>query len=169
MRSLPGSFNRKRNVNDPKTPPRASPSGERFIFGLLVFAQFAFVGLLVFGSNPVNPKWFAWFVSSSGLVLGLSAICTMGRFNISPRLKPNAKLMTKGPYALVRHPMYLALLIYCGGYLINHFTQTSLALWLGLLLVLACKINYEERILRTQFSEYATYAKRTKRIVPFIF
>ena len=35
--------------------------------------------------------------------------------------------------------------------------------------VLALKIYYEERILRTRHSAYEAYVKKTKRLIPFLF
>jgi len=100
----------------------------------------------------------------------LWAILTMGRFtNISPALKENAPLRTNGPYRFVRHPMYLALLIFCGGYVLGNVTAYSVSLWLAILLVLALKIYYEERILAKRLSGFEDYAKKTKRLIPFLF
>lgn len=65
--------------------------------------------------------------------------------------------------------MYLALLVFCGAYLIESFSIYSAFLWLALLFVLICKMHYEEQILRNEFSEYQQYSKTTKKIIPFIF
>jgi len=105
-----------------------------------------------------------------GVAFGLWAIVTMGRHvNISPKLREGAPLQTSGPYRFVRHPMYLALLVFCGGYVIGKFTIYSVSLWLAIVLVLALKIYYEERILRTRHSGFEGYAKKTKRLIPFVF
>jgi len=88
---------------------------------------------------------------------------------ISPKLKENAPLRTSGPYRFVRHPMYLALMIFCSAYVLNDFSIYGIALWLALLLILGIKVHYEERILRTRFPDYPAYAKKTKRIIPFVF
>lgn len=98
------------------------------------------------------------------------AIVTMGRhINISPKLKENAPLRTSGPYRFVRHPMYLALMVFCAAYVLNDFSIYTLAIWSALLLVLAIKVHYEERILRARFSDYQSYSQKTKRIIPYIF
>ena len=134
-----------------------------------MLAQLALVALLLF-VNPSRHSWLAWMISTGGVAFGLWAILSMGRFvSISPRLKQNAVLRVDGPYRLVRHPMYLALMIFCGGYLTDEFTIYKLAIWLSLLCVLACKMYYEEKILRNRFPEYGQYAKKTKRIIPFVF
>ena len=143
---------------------------KRWVFHLLVCAQFVLVATLLVISRPVHQGWIAWAMSSLGVAFGLWAIITMGRFtNISPRLRDNAPLRTKGPYRIVRHPMYLALLIFCGSYLVDNFNAYPIALWLALFFVLACKVYYEEQILRDRFSDYESYSKTTKRIFPFVF
>lgn len=105
-----------------------------------------------------------------GVAFGLWAIITMGRhINISPKLKENAPLRTSGPYRFVRHPMYLALMVFCAAYVLNDFSIHTLSLWFALLLVLGIKVHYEERILKARFPDYQNYAQKTKRIIPFIF
>lgn len=141
----------------------------RWVFRLLVLAQFLLVGLLLIAASARQP-WYSWAISMTGLAFGLWAILTMGRFlNVSPRIKQNAILRVDGPYRLVRHPMYLALLVFCLGFLVHDFTTHKLLLWLSLLGVLACKIYYEEKILRDRFPEYQQYTTKTKRVIPFVF
>ena len=140
------------------------------MFRLLVFAQIVLIALLLFASQPINYQWQIWLFKVVGITVGLWAIVTMGRhINISPELKENATLRTSGPYRFVRHPMYLALMVFCSGYVVGSFTAYAVSLWLALLLVLVLKIYYEERILRRRFSDYEAYARKTKRLIPFVF
>ena len=81
----------------------------------------------------------------------------------------NQVVISTGPYALVRHPMYLAVSVI--------FTFTSLALgsfWalipaLLLPVVLAARIGNEEQLLRRDLPGYEEYCQKVKyRLVPFI-
>ncbi len=159
------------NLLKPKNPTCADDCPSlKWVFRLLVFAQFVLVAVLVLSQRSHSHQWYVWLTSLTGGSLGLWAIVTMGRFtNISPTLKVNAPLRTSGPYRIVRHPMYLALLVFCGGYVIGNFTVYSMSLWLAILLVLVFKIYYEERILRKRHLRFENYAKKTKRLIPFLF
>jgi len=78
-------------------------------------------------------------------------------------------VITTGPYAMVRHPMYLAILIM--------YVFTPLALgsyWavipaLSLTLVLVARIENEEKVLIRELSEYREYMRQVRyRLIPGI-
>jgi len=82
--------------------------------------------------------------------------------------KESPALVTTGPYAYVRHPVYTGFLLAMLGSAIGE----SLV-WLLPLLVFGIYFSYsarrEEKILLTQFPEqYSLYRKRTKMMLPFI-
>ncbi len=52
---------------------------------------------------------------------------------------------------------------------LEQFTWERAVMWLSLLAVLLAKLIFEESLLRTRFLDYASYCKRTKRLLPFIF
>jgi len=79
------------------------------------------------------------------------------------------KVITTGPYAVVRHPMYLASLILYG------FSPLALGSYWAMLLVvlltalLITRIKGEERELLENLEGYEEYVKKTKyRLVPGI-
>ncbi|MBE1507899.1 protein-S-isoprenylcysteine O-methyltransferase Ste14 [Rhizobium viscosum] len=78
-------------------------------------------------------------------------------------------VITTGPYAIVRHPMYLGALFYIAG------TSLVLGSWWGLAVVpilallLGIRIGVEEKTLRTGLDGYDDYARRVRwRLIPFI-
>ena len=79
-------------------------------------------------------------------------------------------LVTGGPYALIRHPGYLGLLLLTLGIALGYSGLIALiAVPVLVLPGLAYRIHIEERLLRESFGEpYRKYARRTKRLVPFI-
>ena len=77
-------------------------------------------------------------------------------------------LMTLGPYRIVRHPMMAAALLFIWSSILGHWGLVNVFIGLFVTAVAAIRIVYEERLLRDQYPEYADYARRTKRIIPFL-
>jgi protein-S-isoprenylcysteine O-methyltransferase Ste14 len=80
------------------------------------------------------------------------------------------QLVTQGIYRHVRHPMYLALLLYSLGLALvlpNWVAGPSYLLAIALLFAL--RLGPEERMMLEEFGkDYETYMARTKRLVPGI-
>jgi protein-S-isoprenylcysteine O-methyltransferase Ste14 len=92
------------------------------------------------------------------------------KFSISAFPEPtiNMKLITKGPYKYIRHPMYLAVLLATLGWVVGDGVTASLA-WLLLLVVLNVKIHLEEKLLESEFKSYKKYQDVTWRLIPYIY
>ncbi len=77
-------------------------------------------------------------------------------------------IIRRGPYRLIRHPMYSATLLFIWAAVLSH-----LSLWTGLLggvvtVVVALRIVLEERFLRERYPDYAAYMQATKTVVPYL-
>ncbi len=110
-------------------------------------------------------------IEAAGILLGIWAILAMGigNFNITPDVKRNGRLVTAGPYALIRHPMYTALLLTTLPLIVNSFSLFRLGLWLLLLIDLVLKLKYEEGLLRQALPGYGAYMERSYRLIPFVY
>lgn len=127
------------------------------------------LGLLPYAGQPGSPWWL--IASALGIVVGLYTLAhnRLGNFGIYPEPLGHAELVTSGPYQWVRHPMYLALLLFMLGIAMYNgalLNQLSLA---GLLFAVVGKMNKEEAYLREHFDGYADYCCNNKRLVPFLY
>jgi len=89
-------------------------------------------------------------------------------WSITLQVREQHRLITHGVYRRVRHPMYLALLVYSVGQslvLPNWVAGPSNLVAFAILF--AFRVGAEERMMLEQFGdEYAAYMARTKRLIP---
>jgi protein-S-isoprenylcysteine O-methyltransferase Ste14 len=77
------------------------------------------------------------------------------------------RVVTSGPYAYVRHPMYAGALLFVVGAPLLLGSWWGLAATLGLVLLIAARAVLEERTLEAELDGYADYAARVRyRLVP---
>lgn len=138
---------------------------------LLVFLQFTCFAYFVFNENLlVNNTLIA--IQIIGFTISIWAIIIMrvGNFNVQPEVKINAIFITKGPYKIIRNPMYSGLIIFFSANIISDFSFFSLAVFIILIAVFLSKIEMEEEFLREKFgAQYVNYKKITYRLVPYIY
>ncbi|OGN94013.1 MAG: hypothetical protein A2Y88_14865 [Chloroflexi bacterium RBG_13_48_10] len=80
------------------------------------------------------------------------------------------RLVTTGPYHLIRHPLYASLLYLAWGVTLKQVNLISILLAVIASLTLLLTAVYEERENLVKFGdEYATYIKHSKRFIPYIF
>jgi protein-S-isoprenylcysteine O-methyltransferase Ste14 len=90
-----------------------------------------------------------------GAFLSLASLLSLGRsFGILPAWR---RLVRRGPYHLVRHPMYLSYLLADVGYNLQEWNYGTVLLVLAGWASLVYRINAEERVL-SQDAEWPTYA-----------
>ncbi len=76
------------------------------------------------------------------------------------------RLVTSGPYALLRHPLYAAEAMASLGILLQFLSPAAGMLWAVHIALQFCRMHYEEKVLRQTFPEYQGYALRVARLVP---
>jgi protein-S-isoprenylcysteine O-methyltransferase Ste14 len=76
------------------------------------------------------------------------------------------RMVTNGPYALVRHPLYVCEEIALIGILIQVISPAALIIAITHGLLQFRRILNEEKLLRATFPEYEGYAARTPRLIP---
>ena len=89
-------------------------------------------------------------------------------WSITLEVREKHQLVTHGVYRWVRHPMYLALLIYSAGQALvlpNWLVGPSYGV--AVVLLFALRVGPEERMMLEEFGkDYQTYQATTKRLVP---
>ena len=165
-------------ISTKRTVYRESQSQRLRYWVLLVIACL----LLFYGPelpHPLNLRiiprtvlvaWAAAFLCVVGLAFALWARVTLGRnWSGVVTLKEGHELVQRGPYRLVRHPIYTGMLIM---FLATALLRSHLAGFIGVLLIFASfwiKLGREEGLMLQQFPEgYAAYQQRVKRIIPFV-
>jgi protein-S-isoprenylcysteine O-methyltransferase Ste14 len=78
------------------------------------------------------------------------------------------QLRSVGPYQFIRHPMYASALLLIWASILGHASPVTLAVGAIVTVIVAVRILAEEQLLRNQYPDYAAYAHRTKRIIPFV-
>lgn len=89
-------------------------------------------------------------------------------WSITLQLRDQHQLVSHGVYRRVRHPMYLALLIYSAGQALaapNWIVGPSYGV--AMLLLFGLRVNREEDLMREAFGkDYDAYVNQTKRLIP---
>lgn len=77
------------------------------------------------GFHPAWGNWTGIVFQVAGLLIGLTAVITLGRsFGMAPA---DRGLVTRGPYAIVRHPIYISYLLVESGYLLQALSWANAA------------------------------------------
>jgi protein-S-isoprenylcysteine O-methyltransferase Ste14 len=169
--------------NDPRLLERrikAGPAAEQQLAQKLIqaVAGITFVGFLVV---PALDRHFGWSRVPLAIEIGGDGLVALGFFIVFRVFKENSfsaatidvaadqKVISTGPYAIVRHPMYAGALLMLFG------TPLALGSWWGLLLMLpmtlalVLRLLDEERFLAERLPGYAAYCLRVRyRLVPAI-
>jgi hypothetical protein len=83
---------------------------------------------------------------------------------------PPERLVTSGPFALCRNPMYLGHVIFLAGLALSLRSWLGAAIAVGTALFLQFRVRRDERRLAERFGEpYMQYCLRVKRWIPAVF
>jgi protein-S-isoprenylcysteine O-methyltransferase Ste14 len=123
--------------------------------------------LLRAGEGGLVPDAVTATVSAAGLGLVIAGKLALGRsFGIAPA---NRGVVIRGPYGLVRHPIYTGYLITHLAFLVAHPSPWNVAVLAAADGALVLRALLEERVLRTD-EVYRTYCQRVGwHLIPGVF
>lgn len=153
--------------------PALGPRGEGWV--ALQLATLLAVGVTGLAARHPGASVGRWSfviglaIAAGGAVLGATGVRALGSsLTAFPRPLEDAELRNRGPYGLVRHPLYGALILLA-------FAWSALtSLWAlvptaCLALVLLAKSAREERWLVERYPSYASYRETVRRrFIPFL-
>lgn len=146
---------------------------------LLALVGLAFLLTLLWVATPVlqaagyRPHWAALVAGLLAYAAGLALLYRSHRdlaeqWSITLELKEGHALVTRGVYRRLRHPMYLALLLYgVGQALVLPNFVAGPAYFLATAALVALRLGPEERMMSDAFgAAYADYVARTRSLFP---
>ena len=171
---------RKRIGKSPNVKPRGSKENLLWAGWLVVIAAWMAQPFLTASTNHLSwLRFFPWLLHPAGLALGIlltvlgyagtlwcyTAMGDAWRMGINK--KEQTTLITRGPYRLVRHPIYLFQVVMLAGVFLLLPTWLSLIIFFIHLECVQLKVADEESYLETVHGkEYGDYVKRTGRLLP---
>ncbi len=149
----------------------------RTVLGIL-----GFVVILVAGpweythlSGPIPRDglvaWAGIALFGVGIAINIWAMATLrAMYTVRLDIQEGHRLVTSGPYRLVRHPGYLGFVLALPGMGLALGSLAFLAFTAAILAWLVSRMRKEEAMLLEKFGdEYRAYQRRTKRLIPMIY
>jgi protein-S-isoprenylcysteine O-methyltransferase Ste14 len=145
--------------------------------GLWVLAQsvlmLTVIGLAVrfpgdWTNLPVIAAGGALFLLGGGV--GLAGVAVLGRSRTPfPKPPDHARFVQHGIYSVMRHPLYVSVVLASVGWALIWQSGPALAVAVLLAPFFDAKARHEERWLRARFPEYAEYQRRVRRFIPWVY
>jgi protein-S-isoprenylcysteine O-methyltransferase Ste14 len=148
----------------------------------LFHTALALLGFILLGGSWLREGWLAtrflpdiYAVRLAGLALTVAGclfaiwarVTLGGNWSASVSLQAGQTLITSGPYALARHPIYTGLLLAVLGTALAGGEWRCILGVVLILLALALKMSQEEKLMHEVFPEaYALYRRRVKALIP---
>lgn len=152
--------------------------GERNQKIIMTITSLGFIALLVV---PGLDRRLGWSRMPGEVVILGDVLLLAGWFGILAVFGANSyaaatiqvaagqKVISTGPYAIVRHPMYAAALIMLLGIPVSLASWWGVVVLVAILPVLAWRLIDEERVLLRDLGGYADYRRKVRwRLIPYI-
>ena len=165
-----------------RLPGAPATYDRRQILPRTVLGVVGFLALLIVGpweythlSGPLPRDgllaWIGIGLLAVGSALNVWAMSALrGLYTVRLSVQAGHRLVTDGPYRIVRHPGYLGFVLLLPGMAFALGSLTILVFVPVLLAWIVTRIRDEEAMLVTEFGEaYRNYQGRTKRLIPYLY
>jgi protein-S-isoprenylcysteine O-methyltransferase Ste14 len=155
-------------------PIRYEDKSSRPLIALSTFLSLTISFLFASSGIAVLPSWAFYLgigLMIAGILLRQWSIAVLGRyFSRTVGVQDGQAVVDRGPYRLVRHPAYTgSLLTIVGLGLVLQSWGAVLVLIAFFGVAFGYRIHVEEGVLTSKLGdEYVAYAKRTKRLIPYV-
>lgn len=125
--------------------------------------------LLVMVENNLL-RWTGLLLATIGLGLIFWSGLALGRlYSQEVTLQEGHRLITRGPYQLVRHPRYLGIFIMGIGQSLLFRSWIGLALTVLAMAIVLFRIHDEEALMHKEFgAEWEAYCRKSNKLIPYI-
>ncbi|HEY8101088.1 MAG TPA: methyltransferase [Burkholderiaceae bacterium] len=150
-----------------RRPPRRTTTNVQFWL-ISFFSTYGTFGPAFFAQPGVAlvPLWISNTIAACALLLGISSRLTLGR-NISI-VPAQRNLVTTGPYAYIRHPIYTVVFLTYVSLNLQVFSVANLLMTSTVFLLFMLKSLAEEEFLKKD-TDYVAYMQKVRyRWLPFI-
>lgn len=139
------------------------------LFQLILFAVILGSGWLGLASFTPPPAVGTVVLAAGVAVLVLAFASLSESLSPYPEPRPGARFVERGPYRVVRHPMYSGVILTFAGFSLRSGSWVAVGT-VGVLAVFFWhKSSREEASLRRTYPEYEAYARRVRaRLIPFV-
>jgi protein-S-isoprenylcysteine O-methyltransferase Ste14 len=141
------------------------------LLSVLAFIAVALaVAYLLFAHSLAAHGPVAIAVQVGAVLLMFWARVTFGRRSFHAAANPTAGgLVTSGPYRYLRHPIYVAILLFTLTGIVAHWRPMSALVGVIIVAAVFVRMYCEGRLLRVRYPEYVEYSHTAKRLIPFVY
>ena len=151
--------------------------GELYVAIQAVYLAFMVLGPAEVPGLPRGTGTLALISTGIGLVFGVfgAVVAVWGLGGLGRNLTAlphpidNGQLVTDGPYAFVRHPIYCGIIVGSLGWGCLWASPFRILLAVGLFVFFDIKSRREEAWLRQRYPGYSEYARRTRKLIPYLY